>query len=342
MVPQTQIEAARQVSLLHLVEPDTTLVRIAGTHGGEYAGPCPFCGGADRFHVTPAAGKWYCRQCAARGGDAIDYVMRRRNLTFQEAITYLTGQPSLPAQPVAPAYARPSAEPSWTLPAWQHAAQLLDEQARWALAAPEGAPARAYLAGRGLEPLAWQAWRLGFRWAWHTVQKAELPAITLPWHAPTGEIMALQYRFCERSYGSPELGKRDRFGQKPGGDRRLFGLPLLAGRDTLILCEGELNAVSLWQVAHPWADVLSFGSQDAAAFLAAGKPPSVRQAQLLITLQKLAVGYRRVIVWADEEPRALAAAERFGAKGAALWSDGGDANDWLQAGLLAERLAGYR
>ncbi len=337
MVPQTQIAQARQVSLLHLVEPDTALVRIAGTHGGEYAGPCPFCGGADRFHVTPAAGKWYCRHCAPRGGDAVDYVMRGRNLTFQEAINYLTGQPHLPARPAAPAYARPSAEPAWTLPAWQHAAQLLDAQARWALAAPEGEPARAYLAGRGLEPLAWQAWRLGFRRAWHTVQKAELPALTLPWHAPTGEIQAVQYRFC-----APDLGKRDRFGQKPGGERRLFGLPLLAGRDTLLLCEGELNAVSLWQVAHPWADVLSFGSQDAAAFLADSKPLSVRQAQLLATLQKLAVPYRQVLIWADEEPRALAAAERFGAKGAALWSDGGDANDWLQAGLLAERLAGYQ
>lgn len=334
MVPQTQIEAARQVSVLHLVEPDTTLVRIAGTGGGEYAGPCPFCGGADRFHVTPAAGKWFCRQCAPRGGDAIDYVMRRQNIAFQEAITYLTGQTSLPARPAAAVYAPPRAAPAWTRPAWQHAAQLLAEQARWALAALEGAEARAYLTGRGLAPAAWQAWRLGFRRAWHTARGAALPALTLPWHAPTGEIMAVQYRFCD-----PALGKHDRFGQKPGGDRRLCGLPLLAGRDTLILCEGELNAVSLWQVAHDWADVLSFGSQDAVAFLAADKPPSVRQAQLLVTLQRLAVPYRQVIVWADEEPRALAAAGRFGARGAALWSDGGDANDWLQAGLLAERLA---
>jgi len=212
---------------------------------------------------------------------------------------------------------------------------LLAAQGCCALAGPQGAEARAYLAGRGIEPATWQAWRLGFRWGWHTARKAQLPAITLPWHALAGEIMAVQYRFF-----GPELGPRDRFGQKPGGDRRLCGLPLHQGRPTLILCEGELNAVSLWQVAHGWADVLSFGSQDAAAFLADGKAPSLRQAHLLATLQKLAVPYRQVIVWADEEPRAQAAAERIaGAQGAALWSDGGDANDWLQAGLLAERLA---
>ena len=91
MLPQTQIAQARQVDLLRLVEPDTTLIRIANTHGGEYAGPCPFCGGTDRFHIVPSAGKWYCRQCTPRGGDAIDYVQRREQVAFQAAVDLLAG-----------------------------------------------------------------------------------------------------------------------------------------------------------------------------------------------------------------------------------------------------------
>ena len=91
MIAQTQIVQARQVDLLRLVEPDTSLIRIANTHGGEYAGPCPFCGGTDRLHVVPAAGKWYCRQCTPRGGDAIDYVQRREQVAFQAAVELLAG-----------------------------------------------------------------------------------------------------------------------------------------------------------------------------------------------------------------------------------------------------------
>gem|GEM_PF-2478343 len=91
MLPQTQIVQARQVDLLRLIEPDTTLTRIANTHGGEYAGPCPFCGGTDRFHIVPSAGKWYCRQCTPRGGDSIDYVQRREQIAFQAAVEFLAG-----------------------------------------------------------------------------------------------------------------------------------------------------------------------------------------------------------------------------------------------------------
>ena len=34
MIAPTQIALARQANLLHLVEPDTTLIHIANTHGG--------------------------------------------------------------------------------------------------------------------------------------------------------------------------------------------------------------------------------------------------------------------------------------------------------------------
>ena len=86
MLDASEIARARQVDLLRLIEPDTTLVRIANTRGGEYAGPCPFCGGVDRVHVAPRLGKWYCRHCAPRGGDAIDDV--RRMLAQTDALPY--------------------------------------------------------------------------------------------------------------------------------------------------------------------------------------------------------------------------------------------------------------
>lgn len=47
--------------LLALVEHDTTL-KAAGAY---YIGPCPFCGGRDRFTVkaTKDGPRWHCRHC---------------------------------------------------------------------------------------------------------------------------------------------------------------------------------------------------------------------------------------------------------------------------------------
>jgi len=98
----------------------------------------------------------------------------------------------------------------------------------------------------------------------------------------------------------------------------------------LIVTEGELNAISCWQVAQPWADVLSIGSQE-----------NVRQARVSEALRSVALPYRRVIAWLDERELALTVVGRIAPfNGTAIWSENGlDANDLLQRGLLAARLA---
>lgn len=75
--------------LLALTQLDTELKHVANTDGGEWAGPCPFCGGDDRFRVWPehpegGGGQWWCRKCN-RGGDQIAYQVDRGEITPQEA-----------------------------------------------------------------------------------------------------------------------------------------------------------------------------------------------------------------------------------------------------------------
>ena len=56
----------------------------------EYAGPCPWCGGTDRFVVWPNQGKggrFLCRQCQKKG-DVIDY-LRNGGLSYREALEAL-------------------------------------------------------------------------------------------------------------------------------------------------------------------------------------------------------------------------------------------------------------
>ena len=85
----------KRMNLLEIIGTDTELKRTSGTHGGEYHGPCPFCGGKDRFWAQPAFGengRWKCRQCD-KGGDAYDYVMEKRGLGFREAKSVVDGVP---------------------------------------------------------------------------------------------------------------------------------------------------------------------------------------------------------------------------------------------------------
>lgn len=69
-------------------------------------GPCPFCGGKDRFRFDDKEGRgtWICSQCGA--GDGIDFVMRAQNVDFKGAaalVEPLVG--SVPCQ-------KPKLEPS--------------------------------------------------------------------------------------------------------------------------------------------------------------------------------------------------------------------------------------
>src|SRR5215213_5353677 len=130
-----------RVSLIDLIGSDTRLRKIAGTRGGEYAGPCPFCGGDDRFRVQPEQGLWWCRSCSDsdRWQDAIAYVMRRDGTSFAVASRTLGGNPAAgerirftPARPAPPA---PLPTPSRL---WQARAEEITRQASEALWSDRG------------------------------------------------------------------------------------------------------------------------------------------------------------------------------------------------------------
>ncbi len=323
-----QIAQAKEVDLLALAGADTELRRIAAH---EYAGPCPFCGGTDRFHVQPDSGRWFCRQCTGEPNqtgwrDAIDYIRRRQQVGFTDAVACL----SRPARLPPPSRRRstgvvPGHRLAWKLPAWQLAADSDLEQAQATLASAEGEVGRSYLAGRGLCPATWQAWGLGLARLWHPQRHDHFPALLLPWW------MGRRLRAVQHRYIAPGLDRHERYGQRAGGQRLLFGLQLLAKRPTLFLVEGELNALSLWQVGHDQADVLSWGPQG-----------NLMRPQVLALASLLARRYRRLVVWADELDLArlgLGALKAFAslpAGACAIGSpEGRDANDLLQAGELA-------
>jgi len=67
---------------------------IAGLiiQGGEMVGPCPLCGGKDRFAINLRTNLFQCRKCDdVAGGDQIALVMQIQNMTFPAALTWLCG-----------------------------------------------------------------------------------------------------------------------------------------------------------------------------------------------------------------------------------------------------------
>jgi phage/plasmid primase-like uncharacterized protein len=58
--------------------------------GCELVGPCPVCGGTNRFAINTAKQVWHCRGCGL-GGDVIALVRHTDRCSFPEAITTLVG-----------------------------------------------------------------------------------------------------------------------------------------------------------------------------------------------------------------------------------------------------------
>jgi hypothetical protein len=79
-VTVTDLYTARGLSL----KPKGT----GGSRGPEFCGPCPGCGGEDRFLVWPeqngGGGSWACRGCGG-AGDAIQFLREFDGMSFHEA-----------------------------------------------------------------------------------------------------------------------------------------------------------------------------------------------------------------------------------------------------------------
>jgi len=110
MIDADQIDEAKRVDLATIVRERG--IRLAG-RSSEMCGPCPACGGNDRFSVNLKKQVFNCRGCGAKGAGSIDLVMFLDGCDFSLAVETLTGvqpnpksrvvcQPAIPAQQKPP------------------------------------------------------------------------------------------------------------------------------------------------------------------------------------------------------------------------------------------------
>ncbi|MBV1929476.1 MAG: hypothetical protein KUG81_08205 [Gammaproteobacteria bacterium] len=127
--------------------------------GAEWVGPCPVCGGTDRFGINPGLGLFSCRICSA-GGDQIGLVEHVHKCDFKDALAFLVGAADAVIDPVKLAADKKKAAEAererakYAARAREYARK--DARRIWRMAKPgAGTLAAEYLAGRGITFAAW-------------------------------------------------------------------------------------------------------------------------------------------------------------------------------------------
>jgi DNA primase len=160
-VPRIKDESVERVKaaieILPLVE-DTVRLR---KRGSGYTGLCPFHQErTPSFNVSPARGTFKCFGCG-EGGDAIAFVMKRDNIDFVEAIELLARRfgVELEYEESSPEQDRKRARDERLRALLERAAEFYG-RVLWDSEA--GAPARNYLASRGLGEDVCREFRIGY------------------------------------------------------------------------------------------------------------------------------------------------------------------------------------
>jgi DNA primase len=323
----------RMTTLLDLsLEDGFTIAQESSSRGGQYNGPCPFprCGGIDRFRIQPSHGAygWFvCNQCG-RKGSAVDYLMQKRGLSKGDALALVGWTPSdeerhSSLQEPLPASAQ-QAHPHWEAPPlqWQTIAQTFVQYCQGVLWSEQGRHALDYLRKRGLTDQTIEAAHLGYypratlgtASAWGRPVKLT-PGIILPWFHQ-GKIWRLTVRNEQRLSGA------GRYRQLAGSANGLYLAELLTGSRPVVLVEGELDALSVWQTCGDLVAVVATGTTQG------GHTP--QWVSLLATQPRVLIAFD-----ADEEERGDRAAHwwytrLFTASRLIPW--GKDANQMLQHG----------
>jgi hypothetical protein len=273
------IAEARAVSITRPLERIRT--RLVA-RSGELVGPCPVCGGDDRFAVNPRKGLFQCRR-SGEGGDVIALTRYLEACDFHTACAILTGQP-LPGQgpgdgPAETAEARaarqaPLARRAESLARFTEAARRTEARFRerereqcwalWRAAVPlAGTAAEAYLARRGLVAPAGAPLRCLPDHPLYTDGRAGAaivhrgPALVAPIVGPSRRFAGLHATWID--LGTPDGKARVSDpgtgeilpARKVRGSARGGRIPLVSLDDpeTLVLGEGIETVLSVW-LAH--------------------------------------------------------------------------------------------
>ncbi|MBI5951777.1 MAG: hypothetical protein HY865_08975 [Chloroflexi bacterium] len=247
-----------------LAQGDTKLKKS----GAFYIGACPFCGGRDRFNLTQKSNgwRWHCRHCANDGyKTSIDYVMRREDCTFKQALETMGGSIDLAPHPRQdPPLQLPDNPPSES---WQARALQLVDRAQAVLWDARGSKALAWLRTRGLCDETIRTAKLGYipqsysekPEAWGTPNDDSEPiyihkGILIP------GVIASKAWYLKIRIHNPADPKDKYRGVRGNKSASLYLADFITVDRPAVFCEGEFDALLLKQEVKDLASVITLGA----------------------------------------------------------------------------------
>ncbi len=344
--------------------------RAASTKGGEHVGPCPGCGGRDRFHIWPdqhnGEGSYWCRQCGAPGpGKRADAVQFRIDFMGEDFKTAAAACGRDPVEPKARTprrpFQRPAARPAPAhtpvengppAEAWRKKAGRLVVRAHtWLDQDEAAAPHREWLAARGIDVTLLRFFKLGWNpgdrgrdlfrpresWGLPTEMKGDRPKKL--W-IPRGLIVPLVVGddvWRIRIRRSEDEGPR--YYVLPGSSmRQLTVAP--AGALAAVVVETELDAMMLvGQRPVPDVACIALGSSSAHPDAEAHRVLS-KAWRILVALDFDAAGAKAWERWRDTYPKAVRWPVPKGKDPGEAYQAGVDLRAWIAAGLPAAMTIG--
>ena len=336
-------------------ESGLSFKKVAATHGGEYAGSCPWCGGNDRFLIWPQykGGRYWCRGCEKKG-DGIQFIRDMHGLTFGEACkrlgitrgVYRRRQKMTVSTPERPFFKPKKSEPPPEL--WTQKAAAFLKYSQEKLWTPEGRTALEFLQAKGLTEATIRRAGIGFnlsdlyrnRRGWGLPQKVNSYGTeTLIW-LPAGIVIPLAPSTEQKGAGENMTRLRFRRFADTGpryvicAGSSVAPLVLEADKSIFTIVESELDAWLIWQETADLTGVVAMGS--------AVMKPDVAVHDLLtkaeIILNSLdydEAGARQSWNWWDKAygPKVIRWPTPFGKDPSDALQQGLNIREWIEAGI---------
>jgi len=297
----------------------------------EMSGPCPKCGGHDRFHCK--AGLFFCRQCYDLGNgkahDIFGFYEWLEGWDFLTTCEALDGK-ALP-EPKRKAQPEPSTRRWEGLPAnrdLQAQAMQIRLDCAAALWEPIGERARVWLNERGLNDETLKAHYIGFNEKSRRLHGLYVHrGITIPhWQESTNTLSGIKIRLS--------TNKSDKYRSIAGSRPSLYLADNLAGHDVAVICEGEFDGLLLHQEAGDLVGVCALGSAgNKRAAIDAGLPFLLHVKRLLLATDNDAEGEGAAAAILERTRRARRLHVPEGNDITDYWKAGGDLRAWVSNAL---------
>jgi DNA primase len=331
------------MNVLDLASKRVQLRKASGTNGGEWQGPCPDCGGTDRFHVWPlqneGKGGYWCRGCG-RTGDNIQFLRDFEGLSFPEACARLNI--SVPERPESRPHT-PKGKPEFVPDSHRPPADLWQEKAgkfiTWAQEnLAQNGEVLGWLAKRGIGAEASVDFRLGWnpedlyrpRKAWGLPEVLRDEGRPKALWVPQGLVIP---------YVIGEVINRIRV-RRPEGEPRYYVIPgssmatmvISPARRAFVIVESELDAIAIAARKSLLYGVVALGS--ASAKPDAGTCEVLGKAlKLLNALDYDSPGLTAMKWWGEQFKRCVPWPVPKGKDPGEAFQMGIDLDEWIVAGL---------